>query len=81
MMLYYGVNGKASTIYMYELRGKSLSDKQAVVSRLTSKISISTPFIGFEWLPGYNCGMAKEFVYKKTHSTNGTNCQGEYKIN
>lgn len=81
MMLYYGVNGKASTIYMYELRGKSLSDKQSVVSKLTAKISTSTPFIGFEWLQGYDCNMAKGYIYKKTNSTSGTNCQGEYKIN
>ena len=81
MMLLYGYNGKASTIYMYELRGKSLSDKQSVVDKLTAKISISTPFIGYQWLPGYDCNMAKGYVYKKTNSTNGTNCQGEFKIN
>lgn len=81
IMLFYGYDGKASSIYMYELRGKSLSDKQAVVSKLRDKISISTPFIGFEWLPGYDCNSAKGYVYKKTRSTSGTNCQGEFKIN
>ena len=79
MMLYYGYGGKASSIYMYELRGKELTNKQAVVEQLTAKHAGST-FIGFEWLAGYNCDMAKGFVYKKTNSTDGTRCQGEFKI-
>lgn len=81
MMLYYGADSKISSIYMYEIRGKSMTNKGSVAGTLNAKISTSAPFIGYEWLPGYDCRMAKEFVYKKTNSTRGTNCQGEYKIN
>ncbi len=79
-MLYYGSGGTASTIYLYEITGKELKDKQAVVNNLTNKISASESFIGFEWLGGHDCNTAKNYVYKKTKNSNITRCQGEFHI-
>jgi len=78
MILYYGSGSTISSAYIYDLRGKSLTDKAGVAGVLSGKISGSS-FIGFEHRQG-NCAAAEGYVKSKAGKTISTRCMGEYKV-
>jgi len=78
MILYYGSGTTISSAYIYDLRGKSLTDKAGVAGILSGKISGSS-FIGFEHRLG-NCAAAEGYVKGKAGKTISTRCMGEYKV-
>ncbi len=79
MILYYGSGGVPGNAYIYELRGKSLNDKNGIASLLAQKIS-GTGFIGFEHRPGSTCTMAEGYIRGKSGSSVRSSCMGTYKV-
>ena len=80
MMLYYGSGSTISSAYLYELRGRELTDKAALAAELAKRVSGSLPFIGFEMSLG-KCADAQAFIQRKSGTSVSTHCQGEYKVN
>lgn len=78
MILYYGTGSTPSAAYIYELRGRELSDKQSVAAELSRRVT-GTPFIGFEHRLG-NCAAAEGYVRGKAGSSISTHCAGEYRL-
>lgn len=78
LILYYGAGSAPSAAYIYELRGRELTDKEGVAAVLARRVSGSR-FIGFEHRPG-DCAAAQGYVQGKAGRSIATTCAGEYQV-
>jgi hypothetical protein len=81
MIVYYGTGTtNAADIrswYVYEVRGRELTDKNGLGNLLIKKVSTTNSSLGYEWRAGADCNTALDYVQRKTGKKIGGQCGGE----